>query len=124
MTHGYQTATANCSTSSVNVITYRVQKKSERGKADDWLNEDERCYEILNRDITAAMLRPADKCTIRKQQDKPWAPSLGKATHAIRYWTRRISKNGIRHTDDSVLDHFLEHSDVYASYFDKTMPVK
>jgi hypothetical protein len=70
------------------------------------------------------MLRAAEKCTIRKQRDTPWAPSLSKATHAIRYWTRRISRNGIRHTDDSVLDHFLEHSDVDASHFDKTMLVK
>jgi hypothetical protein len=102
----------------------RVQKISERGKANDWSNEDERCYEILDRDITAAMLRAAEKCTIRKQHDTPWAPSLSKATRAIRYWTRRILKNGIRHIDDSVLDHFLEHSDVDASYFDKTMTVK
>jgi hypothetical protein len=102
----------------------RVQKISERGKADEWSNEDERCYEILDRYITAAMMREAEKCTIRKQHDTPWAPSLRKSTHAIRYWTRQISRNGIRHTDDSVLDHFLEHSDVGASYFDKTMSVK
>jgi hypothetical protein len=102
----------------------RVQKISERGKADDWSNEDERCYEILNRDIAAAMLRAADNCTIRKQHDTPWAPTLSKATHAIRYWTRHISRSGIRHTDDRVLDHFLEQSDVDASYFDNTMSVK
>jgi hypothetical protein len=101
-----------------------VQKISERGKVDDWSNEDERCYEILDRDSTAAMMRSADNCTIRKQHYPPWAPSLIKATHAIRYWTRRISRKGIRHTDDSVLDHFLEHADVDASYFDKTMSVK
>jgi hypothetical protein len=79
----------------------RVQKIYERGYADDCLNEDKRCYEILDRDITAAMLRVAEKCTIRKQ-----------------------SKNSIQHIDDNVLDHFLEHSDVDASYFDKTMTVK
>jgi hypothetical protein len=39
--------------------------------ADDWSNEDERCYEVLNRDITAATLRAAEKCTIRKQHDTP-----------------------------------------------------
>jgi hypothetical protein len=87
-------------------------------------NEDKRCYEVLDRDITAAMLRSAEKCTVRKQHDTPWAPSLSKAAHAIRYWTRRKAKNGIQHIDDSVLDHFLEHSDVDASYFDKTMMVK
>jgi hypothetical protein len=87
-------------------------------------NEDKRCYEVLDRDITAAMLRAAEKCTVRNQHDTPWAPSLIKATHAIRYWTRRKAKNGIRHINDSVLDHFLEHSDVDASYFDKTMMVK
>jgi hypothetical protein len=101
-----------------------VQNISERGKADDWSNEDEHCYEILDRGITAAMLRAAEKCTIRKQHDTPWAPSLSKATHAIRYRTRQISRNGIPHTDDSVLNNFLGHSDVDASYFDKTMSFK
>jgi hypothetical protein len=105
-------------------IYERVQNISERGKADDWSNEDERCYKVLDRDITAAMLRAAENCTIRKQNDTPWAPSLSKATHAIRYWTRRTTKNGIRHINDRVLDHFLEHYDVDASYFERTMPVK
>jgi hypothetical protein len=81
----------------------RVQKISKRGKADDWSNEDKRCYEIIDRDITASMLRAAEKCTIRKQHDTPWSPSLSKATHAIRYWTRQISKNGIRHIDDFLM---------------------
>jgi hypothetical protein len=57
-------------------IYERVRKISKRGKADDWSNEDERCYEVLDRDITAAMLRAADNCTIRKQHDTPWAPSF------------------------------------------------
>jgi hypothetical protein len=70
------------------------------------------------------MLRAAENCTIRKQHETPWAPSLSKATHAIRYWTRRTAKNGIRHIDNRVLDHFFEHSDVDASYFDRTMTVK
>jgi hypothetical protein len=70
------------------------------------------------------MLRAAEKCTIRKQHDTPWAPSLSKATYAIRYWTRRTAKKDIQHIDDSVLEHFLEHSDVDASYFDRTMTVK
>jgi hypothetical protein len=52
----------------------RVQKISERGKADYWSNEDERCYGILDRDITAAMLRAAENCTIGKKHDTPWAP--------------------------------------------------
>jgi hypothetical protein len=102
----------------------RVKEISERGKADDWSNEDERSYETLDRDITAEMLRAAENCTIRKKHDTPWAPSLSKATHAIRYWTQRISKNGIPHTNDSVLDNFLEHSDVDASHFDKTRSAK
>jgi hypothetical protein len=105
-------------------IYERVQKISERGKADDWLNEDERRYEVLDHDITAAMPRAAENCTIRNQHDMPWAPSLSKATHAIRYWKRQIAKNGIRHIDDRVLYHFLEHSEVDASYFDRTMAVK
>jgi hypothetical protein len=105
-------------------ISERVQKISERGKADDWSNEDERRYEVLDSDITAAMPRVADNCTIRNQHDMSWAPSLSKATNAFRYWTRQIAKNGIRNIDDRVLYHFLEHSDVDASYFDRTMTVK
>jgi hypothetical protein len=34
----------------------RVKNISEIGKADDWLHVDELAYEILDRDITAAML--------------------------------------------------------------------
>jgi hypothetical protein len=105
-------------------IYKRVRKKSEHGKADDWSNEDERRYKVLDQDITAAMLRAVENCTIRKQHDTPWAPPLSKATHVIRYWTRRTAKHGIRHIDDRVLDHFLEHSDVDASYFDRTLTVK
>jgi hypothetical protein len=101
-----------------------VQKISERDKADFWSNEDEWRYKVLDRDITATMLRAAGICTTRKQHDTPLAPSLSKATHAIRYWTRRTAKNGIRHIGGRVLDHFLEHSDVDASYFDRTMMVK
>jgi hypothetical protein len=105
-------------------IYERVRKISERGKADYWSNEDERCYEVLDRDITAAMLRSADNCTIRKHHDKPWAPSRSKVTHAIRYSTRQTAKTSIRHIDDRVLDHFLEHSDVDESYSDRTLMVK
>jgi hypothetical protein len=70
------------------------------------------------------MLREAENCTIRKQHNMLWTPSLSKATHAIRCQTRRKARNGIRHVDDRVLDHFLEHSDADASYFDRTMAVK
>jgi hypothetical protein len=105
-------------------IYNRVKNISERGKADDWSHGDELAYEILDRDITAAMLRAAEKCSIRKQHDMPWAPFLSKATHAIRYWTTRISKKGIRHAGDFVLEYYLEHSYVDASHFDKTMSVK
>jgi hypothetical protein len=102
----------------------RVKKIFERGKADDWSHEDELDYETLDRDITSAMLRAAEKCSIRKHHDTPWAPSLSKATHAIRYWTKRISKSGIRQADDRVLEYYLEHSDVDAAHFDKTVSVK
>jgi hypothetical protein len=64
-------------------IYERVQNISERGKANDWSNEDERRYKVLDRDITAAMLRAAEKCTIRKQHGTPWAPSLGKACYCV-----------------------------------------
>jgi hypothetical protein len=70
------------------------------------------------------MLGAAENCTISKQHDMPWEPSLSKATHAIWYWTRRTARNDIRHIDDRVLYHFLEYSDVDASYFDRTMTVK
>jgi hypothetical protein len=105
-------------------IYERVKKISERGNADDWSHEDELAYEIIDRDITAAMLRAAEKCSISKQHDAPWAPSLSKSTHAILYWTKRISKNGIRQADDRVLEYYLEHSDVDAPHFDNTMSVK
>jgi hypothetical protein len=70
------------------------------------------------------MMRAAENCSIRKQPTTPWAPSLRKVTHAIRYWTTRISNNDIRYADECVLEYYLEHSDVDALHFDKTMPVK
>jgi hypothetical protein len=81
-------------------------------------HEDELACETLDRGITAAMLR------VRKQHDTPWAPSLIKVTHIIWYWTKRISKSRIRQADDHVLEYCLEHSDVEAAHFDKTMSVK
>jgi hypothetical protein len=69
-------------------------------------------------------MREVENCSIRKQHDTPWAPSLSKATHAIHYWTKRISVSGIRKTDDRVLKYFLEHSYVDAAHFDNTMSVK
>jgi hypothetical protein len=102
----------------------RVKKISERGKADDWSHEDELAYETLDRDITAEMLRAADNCSIRKHHDTPWAPYLSKATHAIRYWNKSISKSENRQADDRILEYYLEHSDVDAAHFDKTMSVK
>jgi hypothetical protein len=41
-----------------------VKKISERGKAGDWSLEDEHAYKILDRDVTAAMLWAAEKCSI------------------------------------------------------------
>jgi hypothetical protein len=105
-------------------IYERVKKISERGKTDDWSLKDEHAYEILDRDITAAMLQAAEKCSIRKQYNTPWVPSLSKATHAIRYWNTWISKKGIQYADNCVLEYYLEHSDVDALHFDKTMSVK
>jgi hypothetical protein len=102
----------------------RVKNISERGKADDWSHEDEIAYETLDRDTTAAMLRAAEKFSIRKHHDTPWARSISKATNAIRYWTKRISKSGIGQADDRVLEYYLEHSDVDAAHFDKNMSVK
>jgi predicted transcriptional regulator len=47
-------------------IYQRVKKISERGQAYYWYLEDEHAYETLDRDITAVMLRAAEKCSIRK----------------------------------------------------------
>jgi hypothetical protein len=105
-------------------IYERVKKISERRKADYWSLEDEHAYKTLDRDITAAMLWAAEKCSIQKEHNTSWPPSLSKATHAIRYWPTRMLKNGIQYADDCVLEYYLEHSYVDASNFDKTMSVK
>jgi hypothetical protein len=101
-----------------------VKNISERDKADNWSHEDELAYRILDHDITVEIMRAAEKFSIRKQHDASWAPSLSKSTHTIRYWTTRISKNGIQYAEDCVLEYYLEHSDVDASQYDKTMSVK
>jgi hypothetical protein len=70
------------------------------------------------------MLRAAEKCSIHKQHTNPWAPSLSKSTHAIRYWTIHISRNGIQYAHDSILEYYLKHSDVDAMHFEKTLSIK
>jgi hypothetical protein len=90
---------------------YRCVKNiSDRGKASEWSLEDDHVYEILDQDITVVMLRVA--------------PSLSKAMHVIRYWTIRITRNGIQHAEYSILEFYLENSDVDATYFDKTLTVQ
>jgi hypothetical protein len=54
-------------------IYQRVKNISERGKVDVWSLEDEHAYTTLDRDITAVMLRAAEKYSIRNQHDTPWA---------------------------------------------------
>jgi hypothetical protein len=66
MTQGYQIIIANCYIHNLNVTTSTNVLKhiSERGKADDCSLEDEHAYEILDHDITAAILQAAEKCSI------------------------------------------------------------
>jgi hypothetical protein len=44
----------------------RVKKISEIGNTYEWSHEDELYYETLDIEITAAMLRAAEKCSIGK----------------------------------------------------------
>jgi hypothetical protein len=52
-------------------IYQRVKKISDRGKADGWSHEDELAYEILDPDITSAILRAAEKCSIKNSTIRP-----------------------------------------------------
>jgi hypothetical protein len=49
---------------------------------------------------------------------------MSKVTHAIRYWTKWITKNGILQADDRVLEYYVEHSYIDAAHFNKTMLIK
>jgi hypothetical protein len=40
-------------------------------------------YELLDKDITDAMLHAERMCVFRKQHATPWAASISKATHTI-----------------------------------------
>jgi hypothetical protein len=83
----------------------RVKKISLRGKDSTWNIEDESLYEKLDDDISEAMKHSECMCNILKSHAKPWAKSLGQATHSIRYRDAWIIRRGIRNSDDVVLNY-------------------
>jgi hypothetical protein len=62
-------------------------------------------------------------CNLHKAHAVPWAKSLGKATHTIRYWDARISRRGTREYDDEVVNYYLARSNVDKERFDMTLTI-
>jgi hypothetical protein len=94
---------------------------SVRGKDETWNLMDETIYEKLDADISEAMKHAERICNLHKTHATPWAKSLVQATHTIRYWDARISRWGIRESDDVVVNYYLARSNVDKERFDITM---
>jgi hypothetical protein len=88
-------------------IHRRVKEISVQGKDDEWSMQDEAAYELLNKDITEAMLRAERMCAFRKQHATPWTASISKATHTIRYWDARLARKGVHDNQYAILNYYL-----------------
>jgi hypothetical protein len=72
----------------------RVKNISVKGKDETWSLMDETIYEKLDENILEAMNHAERMCNLHKAHTTPWENSLGRATHAIRYWDARIARRG------------------------------
>jgi hypothetical protein len=102
----------------------RVTKITDRSNSQEWsiLNEDD--YEKIDRDITRSMLSAARKCGSNNKKRTPWSPSLGMATHSIRYWDVRIKRQGKRNLSDLVLNFYLMKSEEDKKAYECALPVQ
>jgi hypothetical protein len=101
----------------------QVKEISIRGKYETWNLMDETIYEKLDEDISEAMKHAERMCSLHKDHAKPWAKSLGQATHTVRYWYAWIVYCGNREYDDEVLNYNLSRSNIDKERFDITLSV-
>jgi hypothetical protein len=95
-----------------------------KGNGDECSLQDEDAYEMLDKDITEAMLHAERMCAFRKQHATLWTASMSKATNTIRYWDVRLERKGVHDTQDVILNYYLAHSDVKVECFDKTLTIR
>jgi hypothetical protein len=88
-------------------------------KHDEWILQDEAAYELLDREITEAMLHAERMHAFWKQYATPWTESSSKATHTIRYWDVRLAIKGVPDIHDFILNYYLVQSHVEVECFDK-----
>jgi hypothetical protein len=97
---------------------------SVKSNDDEWSLQDEAAYEMLDKEITEAMLHAERMCAFQKQHVTHWTASMSKATHTIRYWDVRLAIKGVRDNQDVILNYYLEHSDVELECFAKTLTIR
>jgi hypothetical protein len=83
----------------------------------------ETIYKKLDKEISEAMKHAERICNLHKAHATPWAKSLGKSTHIIRYWDARIARHGNRECDDEVFNYYLLRSNIDKERFDITLSV-
>jgi hypothetical protein len=62
-------------------------------------------------------------CSTRKLHTTTWSKSIGRDTHAIRYWDILIKRKGGRDENDGMLNYYLARSNVDVEGFDKILPL-
>jgi hypothetical protein len=100
-----------------------VKEISVQGNGDEWSLQDEAACELLDKEITEAMLHAERMCAFRKQHTTPWTAYISKATFTIRYWDARLARKGVRDNQDAILNYCLANSDVEVECFDKTLTI-
>jgi hypothetical protein len=104
-------------------VFHRIKEQSESSKSGEWNIAQESKYEVLDRDITRAMLHAESACLLKHKHNTPWSPAICRATSSIRYWDLRIKRGGIRDKHDALLDYYYDLSGVGAE-FDISLTVR
>jgi hypothetical protein len=100
-----------------------IKEQSESSKSGEWNIAQESKYEVLDRDITRAMLHAESVCLLKPKHNTPWSPSIGRATSSIRYWDLHIKRGVISDKNDMLWDYYYELSGVGAE-FDISLTVR
>jgi hypothetical protein len=55
-------------------------------------------------------------CLLKHKHSTPWSSSNGRSTSTLIYWDLCIKRGGVRDKNDTLLDYYLDQSDVEAEF--------
>jgi hypothetical protein len=91
-------------------------EQSESSKSGEYNMVQESKYKALDRYITRAMVHAESVCLLKHKHITPWSPSIRLQTSTSRYWDLCIKRGGVCDNNDTLLDYYLDQSDVEAEF--------